>query len=219
MQLAARRACSKTSDLRSSDGSCGRVLPDVSCAEPKAKWDRAGGGSLPLGKKSRKHGRRPPTGFIPMRIGSRRCPIKPLPKWQCCSGGIRVDREKLPSGDGEVWFCDPALLPAGAGAAVLRRAGRPFPLRSLPNLCKQCPAGALKGTLRQLGAHRSEIVDIEKCYRKQVETLTAQISRQEGLCRKCFAVCPIRSGICAKRTKNRSFYGNAAALRLSGYAG
>lgn len=100
-----------------------------------------------------------------------------------------MDREKLPSGDGEVWFCDPALLPADAGAAVLRRAGQPFPLRSLPNLCKQCPAGALKGTLRQLGTPRSEIVDVEKCYRKQVEILTAQISRQEGLCRKCFAVC------------------------------
>lgn len=63
------------------------------------------------------------------------------------------------------------------------------PLRSLPNLCKQCPAGALKGTLWQLGTPRSEIVDVEKCYRKQVEILTAQISRQEDLCRKCFAVC------------------------------
>lgn len=56
-------------------------------------------------------------------------------------------------------------------------------------LCKQCPAGALKGTLWQLGTPRSEIVDVEKCYRKQVEILTAQIGRQEDLCRKCFAVC------------------------------
>ena len=38
-------------------------------------------------------------------------------------------------------------------------------------------------------ARRSEIVNVEKCYRKQVEILTAQISRQEGLYRKCFAVC------------------------------
>ena len=115
--------------------------------------------------------------------------ILALPLWHCHSGGIRVDREKLPSGDGEVWFCDPALLPADAGAAVLRRTGQPFLLRSLPNLCKQCPAGALKGTLWQLGTPPSEIVDVEKCYRKQVVIITAQISRQEDLCRKYFAVC------------------------------
>lgn len=47
----------------------------------------------------------------------------------------------------------------------------------------------MKGTLWQLGTPRSEIVDVEKCYRKQVVILTAQISRQEDLCRKYFAVC------------------------------
>ncbi len=107
MQLAARRACSKTSDLRSSDGSCGRYYRMYHTLNRKQNGIVSAGGSLPLGKKSRKHGRRPPTGFIPMRIGSRRCPIKPMPKWHChfgiatlalplwhCySGGIRVDRE------------------------------------------------------------------------------------------------------------------------------
>lgn len=43
-------------------------------------------GEVSLWEKGRKHGRRPPTGFIPMWIGSRRCPIKPLPKWHCHFG-------------------------------------------------------------------------------------------------------------------------------------
>lgn len=47
----------------------------------------------------------------------------------------------------------------------------------------------MKGTLWQLGTPRSEIVDVEKCYRKQVVIITEQISRQEDLCRKYFAVC------------------------------
>lgn len=47
----------------------------------------------------------------------------------------------------------------------------------------------MKGTLWQLGTSRSEIMDVEKCYRKQVEIITEQISRQEDLCRKYFVVC------------------------------
>lgn len=58
------------------------------------------------------------------------------------------------------------------------------------SLCvRKCPAQALKGTLWKAGTHREEIVDITKCYRKQVEIMTERTGIETDLCGKCFAVC------------------------------
>lgn len=58
------------------------------------------------------------------------------------------------------------------------------------NLCvKKCPAKALKGTLWEVGVQREEIVDIDKCYKKQVEIMSQKTGIQTDLCGKCFAVC------------------------------
>lgn len=57
-------------------------------------------------------------------------------------------------------------------------------------LCvRKCPAQALKGTLWETGIHREEIVDIKKCYKKQVEIMTEKTGIETDLCGKCFAVC------------------------------
>lgn len=54
---------------------------------------------------------------------------------------------------------------------------------------KKCPAQALKGTLWNAGMQREEIIDIEKCYKKQVEIMSEKTGIETDLCGKCFAVC------------------------------
>ncbi len=58
------------------------------------------------------------------------------------------------------------------------------------DLCiKNCPAQALKGTFWTVGTQRGKIVDIEKCYKKQVEIMLKNTGIETDLCGKCFAVC------------------------------
>lgn len=58
------------------------------------------------------------------------------------------------------------------------------------NLCvKKCPAQALKGTLWTTDVQREEIVDIQKCRKKQLEIMTEKTGIETDLCGKCFAVC------------------------------
>lgn len=58
------------------------------------------------------------------------------------------------------------------------------------SLCiEHCPAKALKGTLWHAGMPREQIVDAEKCYKKQVEIMTKSTGIEADLCGKCFAVC------------------------------
>ena len=58
------------------------------------------------------------------------------------------------------------------------------------DLCvKNCPAQALKGVLWKIGVQREEIIDAEKCYKKQVEIMTEKTGIETDLCGKCFAVC------------------------------
>ncbi len=52
-----------------------------------------------------------------------------------------------------------------------------------------CPAQALKGSLWTAGMPRDEIVDIDKCYKKQVEIMSKSTGIETDLCGKCFAVC------------------------------
>ncbi len=58
------------------------------------------------------------------------------------------------------------------------------------SLCvKSCPAQALNGALWTVGMKREEIVDVEKCYKKQIEIMTEKTGIETDLCGKCFAVC------------------------------
>lgn len=58
------------------------------------------------------------------------------------------------------------------------------------SLCVQkCPAQALKGILWEAGMRREEIVDVRKCYKKQVEIMYKETGIETDLCGKCFAVC------------------------------
>lgn len=58
------------------------------------------------------------------------------------------------------------------------------------NLCiKNCPAQALKGRSWAVDVQREKIMDIEKCYKKQVEVMSKNTGIQTDLCGKCFAVC------------------------------
>ena len=58
------------------------------------------------------------------------------------------------------------------------------------SLCvTNCPAQALRGTLWRAGMLREEIVDADKCYRKQLEIMKEQTGIETDLCGKCFAVC------------------------------
>lgn len=52
-----------------------------------------------------------------------------------------------------------------------------------------CPAQALKDNLWTVGMQREKIVDIEKCYKKQVEIMSKSTGIETDLCGKCFAVC------------------------------
>lgn len=58
------------------------------------------------------------------------------------------------------------------------------------DLCiKNCPAQALKGTLWEVGIQREKMIDVEKCYKKQVEIMSEATGIETDLCGKCFAVC------------------------------
>ena len=58
------------------------------------------------------------------------------------------------------------------------------------NLCIQnCPAQSLKGTLWEVGIQREEMIDVEECYKKQVEIMSGRTGIETDLCGKCFAVC------------------------------
>lgn len=52
-----------------------------------------------------------------------------------------------------------------------------------------CPAQALKDNLWTVGMQREKIVDIEKCYKKQIEIMSESTGIETDLCGKCFAVC------------------------------
>lgn len=54
---------------------------------------------------------------------------------------------------------------------------------------KNCPGQALKDSLWTVGMPREKIVDIEKCYKKQVEIMSKSTGIETDLCGKCFAVC------------------------------
>lgn len=57
-------------------------------------------------------------------------------------------------------------------------------------LCVQkCPAQALRGTMWNPEVSREEIVDIQKCRKKQVEIMLEKTGIETDLCGKCFAVC------------------------------
>lgn len=57
-------------------------------------------------------------------------------------------------------------------------------------LCvENCPTQALQGTLWKAGMEREELVDVEKCYKKQVEIMSEATGIETDLCGKCFAVC------------------------------
>lgn len=73
------------------------------------------------------------------------------------------------------------------------------------NLCvKNCPAQALKGTLWEAGMQREKIVDIEKCYKKQVEIMSDRTGIETDLCGKCFAVCAYTRKYLKEYKKNAS---------------
>lgn len=55
---------------------------------------------------------------------------------------------------------------------------------------RNCPAQALKGSLWTVGMPRENIVDVKKCYEKQVEIMLKNTGIETDLCGKCFAVCP-----------------------------
>ena len=58
-------------------------------------------------------------------------------------------------------------------------------------LCvKSCPAQALHGTLWEAGIKREKIVDVERCYKKQIEIMHRETGIEADLCGRCFAVCP-----------------------------
>ncbi len=52
-----------------------------------------------------------------------------------------------------------------------------------------CPAGALKNAKWSAGMERDEIVDVYKCYDKQLEIMKRETGIETDLCGKCFAVC------------------------------
>ena len=65
--------------------------------------------------------------------------------------------------------------------------------QSLCGACNQCvvncPAQALMDNLWTVDTQRENIVDIEKCYKKQVEIMSKSTGIETDLCGKCFAVC------------------------------
>lgn len=63
-------------------------------------------------------------------------------------------------------------------------------------LCVQhCPAQALTGALWQPGMNRTELLDAEKCYQKQLEIMENATGIRTDLCGKCFAVCPYTNSL------------------------
>ena len=58
------------------------------------------------------------------------------------------------------------------------------------SLCiDNCPARALYGTLWEVGKPRESIVNVEKCYNKQMEIMYKATGIETDLCGKCFAIC------------------------------
>lgn len=58
------------------------------------------------------------------------------------------------------------------------------------SLCvKKCPAQALEGVLWETGMEREKIVNVEKCFEKQMEVMYKATGIETDLCGKCFAVC------------------------------
>lgn len=53
---------------------------------------------------------------------------------------------------------------------------------------EHCPAQALKGTLWNVDVQREEIVNVEKCYKKQNEIMYENTGIEMDLCGKCFAM-------------------------------
>lgn len=58
------------------------------------------------------------------------------------------------------------------------------------NLCvKVCPAQALTGAAWEKGLERAAIVDVQKCFNKQIVIMKEKTGIEADLCGKCFAVC------------------------------
>lgn len=72
---------------------------------------------------------------------------------------------------------------------------------------KNCPAQALKDSLWTVGMPREKIMDIEKCYKKQVEVMSKNTGIKTDLCGKCFAVCSYTKKYLQDRTLTSSFSG------------
>ncbi len=97
MQLAVRRACSKTSDLRSSDGSYGRYYRMYHALNRKRNGI-VSAGEVSLWEKEQEAwakttGRVHPNVDRISPLSHKTIAILALPLWHCHSGGIRVDRE------------------------------------------------------------------------------------------------------------------------------
>lgn len=54
---------------------------------------------------------------------------------------------------------------------------------------KNCPAQALYGALWEAGMQREKIVDVEQCYKTQIEIMYRETGIKADLCGRCFAVC------------------------------
>lgn len=63
------------------------------------------------------------------------------------------------------------------------------PCKSCSLCVKNCLAQALHETLWEAGMQREKIVDVEKCYKKQMEIMYEETGIKTDLCGKCFAVC------------------------------
>lgn len=57
------------------------------------------------------------------------------------------------------------------------------------NCVESCPAQALRGSIWTPGLAREEIVDVESCYKKQLEIMSKNTGIETDLCGKCFALC------------------------------
>lgn len=75
-------------------------------------------------------------------------------------------------------------------------------------MCKNCPAQALKDGLWTVGMPREKIVDIEKCYKKQVEVMSKSTGIETDLCGRCFAVCSYTKKYLQDRTLNSGLSGS-----------
>ena len=70
---------------------------------------------------------------------------------------------------------------------------------------EHCPAQALKGTLWNVDVQREEIVNVEKCYKKQNEIMYENTGIEMDLCGKCFAMCVYAQKYCGYYTGSSVF--------------